>query len=88
MDNAKIYAELTAIFHNVFDDGDLVLAPETNAKQVDGWDSLAHLRLILSVERVFGVKFSAAETGKLKNVGELAALIDRKLSIGAGKAAQ
>jgi len=46
---------------------------------VDGWDSLAHIRLMLTVERTFKVKFSTPEIGKLANVGGLVALIETKL---------
>jgi acyl carrier protein len=73
--NAQIVDQLTGIFQSVFDDEGLVVTRELNASQVDGWDSLTHLRLVLSVERAFKVKFSAAETGKLKNVGDLIDLI-------------
>ena len=45
------------------------------ADQVDGWDSFAHLRVLMTVERAFGVKFSAGEVDGLKNVGDLANLI-------------
>jgi acyl carrier protein len=77
----NIYIErLTPVFHEVFGDDDLVLTPETTADDVDGWDSLAHIRLILSVQKAFAVKFSPAETSRLKNVGELAALIEKKTS--------
>ena len=72
---------LTPVFHEVFGDDDLVLTPETTADDVDGWDSLAHIRLILSVQKAFGVKFSPAETSRLKNVGELAGLIEKKTAI-------
>jgi acyl carrier protein len=79
MTNAYI-ERLTPVFHEVFGDDDLVLTPETTADDVDGWDSLAHIRLILSVQKEFGVKFSPAETSRLKDVGELASLIEKKLS--------
>jgi acyl carrier protein len=45
------------------------------AKDVDGWDSLTHIRLILTIERAFKIKFSTLEIGKLENVGDLVALI-------------
>jgi acyl carrier protein len=56
-----------------------VLRPDLSARDVDGWDSLAHIRLLLTVERKFHIKFNAAETGQLKNVGELTNLIQSKL---------
>ena len=71
---------LTPVFHEVFGDEDLVLTPELTADDVDGWDSLAHIRLILSVQKAFAVKFSPSETSRLKNVGELATLIDKKVA--------
>jgi acyl carrier protein len=76
---AEIQDRLTAIFRNVFDDDDLVLRPDLTANEVDGWDSLSHLRLMLSVEKAFKVKFTAAEVGRLKNVGELESLLAAKL---------
>ena len=83
MNSESTLSRLTTIFHDVFDD-DLVVTRELSASQVDGWDSLTHLRLILSVERAFKVKFSAAETGKLQNVGDLADLIESKHRAAAG----
>jgi acyl carrier protein len=73
-----ILTRLTSIFREVFDDDDLVLKPELTANDVDGWDSLAHIRLILSVQKAFGVKFSAVEMSRLKNVGDLVALTKHK----------
>jgi len=80
MDTDVLYGKLTGIFHDVFDDDEIVLTPQLAADDVHGWDSLKHVRLILSVERGFGVKFSASEVGRLKNVGELACLISSKVS--------
>ena len=76
---------LTQVFHDVFDDDTIVLRPDLTASDVDGWDSLAHVRLLLTVERKFGIKFNAVEAGKLKNVGELTQLIESKLSAPARK---
>jgi acyl carrier protein len=75
----EIYGKLTEIFRTVFNDDDLIAVPTLCAASVDGWDSLNHLRLVLTVERDFGVKFSASEIGRLQNVGEFAALIQSKL---------
>jgi acyl carrier protein len=79
MDEAQIYARLSAIFESVFDDDAIQLTPALTAKDVDGWDSLAHIRLMLTVERSFKVKFSTTEIGKLENVGGLVALIREKI---------
>ncbi len=74
MDEQQIYARLTEIFSDVFDD-DIQVNPALSAKDVDGWDSLSHIRLILTIEKAFKIKFSTSEIGKLENVGELVALI-------------
>lgn len=79
MDQASLYQQLTAIFRDVLDDDALDLKPELTAKDVDGWDSLTHLRLLLSVEKAFRVRFTTAEIGKLENVGDLATLIQSRL---------
>ena len=78
MDQPQIYSKLTTVFRDVFDEDDLKLTPETTADDVDGWDSLSHIRLVLAVSKSFGVKFSASEIGGLKNVGEFADLIQKK----------
>jgi len=78
MENAEIYQKLTRIFHDVFDDDDIVVRPELTADDVDEWDSLSHIRLVLTVEKTFNVKFSAFEIAKLKNVGEFVDLIRSK----------
>lgn len=78
MEEAQIYDKLTGVFRDVFDEEDLVLEPGTTANEVDGWDSLAHIRLVLAVSKAFGVKFSASEIGGLKNVGEFVDVIKTK----------
>ena len=78
MTTAAYYAQLTKVFHHVFDDDTIVVTPELTAKDVDEWDSLGHMRLIMAVEETFRTKFSAAEVNRLKNVGEFVALIEAK----------
>ena len=75
MNEPQIYAKLAEIFQDIFDEDSIQLTPELSAKDVDGWDSLTHIRLILTVEKAFKVKFSTSEIGKLENVGDLVALI-------------
>ncbi len=75
MDEPQIYQQLTQIFQNVFDEDFIDLPPELTAKDVAGWDSLTHVRLMLTVEKKFKVKFSVSEIGKLENVGDLVTLI-------------
>jgi acyl carrier protein len=75
MNESDIYTQLTGIFEDVFDDDSIVVTPALSAKDVDGWDSLTHIRLILTVEKAFGVKFSTSEIGKMGTVGDLVTLI-------------
>jgi acyl carrier protein len=78
MEKIQVYNKLTAVFREVFDEDELNVTPQTTADDVDGWDSLSHIRLVLAVSKAFGVKFSASEIGNLKNVGEFADLIEKK----------
>ena len=78
MDEPQIYARLTEIFEDVFDEDSMNITPELSAKDVAGWDSLTHIRLLLSVEKAFKIKFSTSEIGKLKNVGDLVTLIQAR----------
>lgn len=80
MDSTNIFPRLTTILRDVFEDDGLVATPELTADDVEEWDSLSHLRLIMTVQKAFGVKFSASEIGRLKNVGDLAQLIQAKAS--------
>ena len=79
MDENRIYPKLTEIFRNVFGDDTLVASPTLTAKDVHGWDSLRNIRLMLTIERAYGIRFSASEIGKLQNVGELVQLVQAKL---------
>jgi acyl carrier protein len=79
MDEAQIYARMGDVFQDVFDDDSIRVSPELSAKDVDGWDSLTHIRLILTVQKAFNVKFSTSEIGKLENVGDLVELIKSRI---------
>jgi len=69
---------LVPIFQDVLDDDSLAIDATTTAQDVDGWDSLAHIRLVVSIEKAFSLRFSAAEISGLQNVGDMAALIVKK----------
>jgi acyl carrier protein len=78
---SPLFEKLSDVFRDVFDDDDLVIGVAMSAPDIDGWDSLAHVRLMLSVERAFGIKFTAWEIAKLKTVGDLVDLIGRKTNV-------
>ena len=71
--------KLNGVFRRVFDNEDIDITPETTANDVDGWDSLSHVNLILAVERGFGIRFSQKELMTFKNVGDLLRSIEDKL---------
>ena len=70
--------QLQSVFRDVFEDDELTIDRQTSAEDVDGWDSLMHVSLMINVERVFGVKFSTTQVAALKNVGELMDLIESR----------
>ena len=76
----SIIEPLTDIFREVFDDDDIALSPELTADDVDGWDSLSHVNLIVTIETRFNIKFSHKELLTFKNVGGLMASIESKLT--------
>jgi acyl carrier protein len=79
VESTEIYERLTTVLQEVFDDDDIVARPGLSAPDVEGWDSLKNIRLIVSVEKAFQIRFSASEVSSLKNVGGLASLIQLKV---------
>ncbi|MAI19612.1 MAG: acyl carrier protein [Rhodospirillaceae bacterium] len=75
MTDSEIFSRLTDIFHDVFDNDDIELTPDMTAEDVEEWDSLSHIRLIVAAEREFGVSFSSSEVANLENVGQFVDLI-------------
>jgi acyl carrier protein len=75
----EIYRQLAGVFEEVLGQP-VQLRPETTAADVDGWDSVAHVMLVLASERQFGVKFDGAEIASAANVGEFVDLVASKLS--------
>ena len=75
MDDSSIYARLTEIFRDLFEEDSITVTPALSARDVDGWDSLMHIRLMLTVERAFNVKFSTSEMSKMEQVCDLVAII-------------
>ncbi|HWB95740.1 MAG TPA: acyl carrier protein [Bryobacteraceae bacterium] len=78
MDSAAIIHDLQPIFADILDLPDLQLHPGSSAANVEGWDSLAHIHLIVAIEKHYKIKFSLAELQELRNVGEMADLIRKK----------
>ena len=81
-----VRAELQEIFRQVFDDPTIVLKDEMTAADVEGWDSVTHIDLLIAVERALGIKFATAEMSRLKepdqNIGSFIRMIESKLPAG------
>ena len=76
----SIVEPLTDIFREVFDDDDITLSSEMTADAVDGWDSLSHVNLIVTIETRLNIKFTQKELLTFKNVGDLSDSIHTKLA--------
>jgi acyl carrier protein len=74
-----ITEELTAVFREVFDDETIVLSDELTANDVDSWDSLSHVNLIIAIEMAFDIEFKQSEILNFANVGELKQSIINKM---------
>ena len=77
-DEAAIFAQLQEVFRDVFDQPALSIRPEMTAADVEDWDSLTHINLIVATERAFHLKFTTNEVHGMKNVGEFVRLIAHK----------
>ncbi len=75
-----IYEKITPIFRDVLENDSLVLSDMLTAEEVPGWDSLAHVNLIVCIENEFDIRFGISELNELKNVGALVRLINSKIS--------
>ena len=80
MNTETIYARLTPIFHEVFDDADIIPHSNMTANDVPAWDSLSNIRLVVAVEEEFGIQFSTGEVASLSNVGEFVSVIQQRLN--------
>jgi acyl carrier protein len=80
MQQEEIYARLTKIMRDVFDDETLVATPELTANDVKDWDSVSHITLVVAIEQEFGIKFKTAELEKMKNVAHMVEQIEKKLA--------
>ncbi len=70
MTREEAYIRMNKVFHDLFDDESIVVEDSTTADDIEGWDSLEHINLIIAMEDEFGVKLSMSEVSGMKNVGE------------------
>ena len=80
MTNDEVMAKISDLMIDVFDLDDFDVTHATSADDIEDWDSLSHIRFMITLERAFKVKFSNEEIAELKNVGELVDVISTKLA--------
>jgi acyl carrier protein len=80
MENQEILLQLDTIFSNIIRNKNMSLSLETTAADVNGWDSLTHMMIIDSIEKHFSIKFKLMEIMNFKNVGDMVACINKKLT--------
>lgn len=78
--NDEILKEITTIMCEVFDNDDLTVTASTSADDIDEWDSMSHLQLIVAIEKKYNMRFALGELQALKNIGEMVELIQKKLN--------
>lgn len=79
MNKNEILSKLSEIFREELDNEEITLTEETTANDVEEWDSLSHIQLIVAVEKAFGIRFTSSEIQSWNNVGEMADSIASKL---------
>lgn len=79
MNRTEILEKLNEVFHNVFDNNDIVVTEQTNANDIEEWDSLIHITLISAVEDEFDVSFDMKTVVSMKNVGDMIDAIEEQI---------
>ncbi len=72
----NIKEQLNKIFQDVFDDEEINIFDEMTASDIDEWDSLTHIMLVVAIEKEFDIRLNAAEIGKLDNVGKMIDILE------------
>lgn len=71
MTRNEAYKILDEVFQDIFDDDALTVKDDTTADDIEDWDSLEHINLIVAIEKKFGIQFSMGEVNQFKNVGQM-----------------
>jgi acyl carrier protein len=79
MDYSTILKQVNDIFIDVLDNEDIKLDATTSAKDIEDWDSLNHIQLIVAIEKHFKLRFISSEINSWKNVGEMCVAIEKRL---------
>ncbi len=79
MEREQVYQELNEIFRDVFDDDTIEVTEATTSDDIEDWDSLEHINLVVAVENTFNIKFKMGEVNSMKNVGEMVEIILQRI---------
>ena len=77
MERAEILSIVEDIFKDILDDDEIVLTDDTTADDIEGWDSLTHIQLVVTIEKKFGIKFKSREILSWNNVGDMIGSIEK-----------
>lgn len=80
MTREEVYVKLTGVFRDIFDDEDLTISDETTANDIEDWDSLEQVNIIVAAENEFGIVLNIAEINSMKNVGGFVDVILSKVA--------
>lgn len=78
MEEKEIYNTLNTIFREILDDDTISLTENTTADDIEDWDSLSHVSIVVSIEKKFGVKFTSLEIISWKNIGDMVKSITQR----------
>lgn len=79
MNSEDILKAVNEIFIDILDNEDIILTEATTAKDVEDWDSLTHIQLVVAIEKQFKVRFTSAEIQQWKNVGHMCTAIAKRV---------
>ena len=79
MEEQEILSQVVAIFKEELDNEEIELTMESTAKEVEDWDSLSHIHLMVAIEKHFKIRFTSTEISNFKNVGEMVETVKKRL---------
>lgn len=80
MNRQNIIEQLNKIFRDIFNDQNIIVSKETTAVDIERWDSLSNVNLVMTIERTFKISFALGELQQLKNVGDMIEILERRIN--------